>query len=52
MTDEANAVGSDGGVRPWPAIGWFRRMGPAILVVLLLTAAGTVATVHSRVGSV
>ncbi|MDA8367578.1 MAG: ABC transporter substrate-binding protein [Actinomycetota bacterium] len=51
MTDEGNAVSPDGGVRPWPAIGWVRRMGPAVLVVLLLVAAGTVATVHSRVGS-
>ncbi len=52
MTEDRDAVRSDTAARPWPAIGWVRRLGPAILVVLLLVAAGTVATVRDRGGSV
>jgi hypothetical protein len=37
----------DGG-RPWPRVGWLRRMGPALLIVVALVAAGVVATTHSH----
>jgi hypothetical protein len=32
--------------RPWPRVGRLRRMGPALLVVVALVAAGVVATTH------
>ena len=51
MSAERDATTTGGGAaRPWPAMGRARRMGPALLVVAALVAAGTVATVRAPGG--
>jgi hypothetical protein len=51
MTGDGGQAGTDPGLsaaaRPWPRVGVLRRLGPALLVVAALVAAGTVATTQS-----
>ncbi len=42
---------ASGAARPWPRVGVLRRIGPAIVVVLALVLAGTVATIHRGTAS-
>ena len=58
MTQPANAPGSNEGItptpeseRPWPKVSRLRTVGPVVLIVAALIAAGVSATVHENNGT-
>ena len=58
MTPPANAPGSNEGItptpesgRPWPKVSRLRTVGPVVLIVAALIAAGVSATVHENNGT-
>ncbi len=48
---ETPGTGQSSEARPWPRVGWLRRVGPALVVAAALVAAGVVATTHEHNGN-